>query len=148
MLEWVAMPSSGDLPNQGSNPHLLLSPALAGGFFTTSATWEAPYLQIKSHSKVLGFKLQHIFGVTENSSCNPGLGVWVLSFRQRGTMENFRSRTPAELPDVNLAICAKWVGERRGRVGNSGRGSAGSLAGFPGGAEASVVGEVGLAVEG
>ena len=90
-------PPPGDLPDQGSNPHLLRSPALAGGFFTTSATWETPYLQIKSHSKVLGFKHWHIFGVTENSSCNPGLGVWVLSFRQRGTMENFRSRTPAEL---------------------------------------------------
>ena len=27
---------------QGLNPHLFMSPALAGGFFTTSATWEAP----------------------------------------------------------------------------------------------------------
>ena len=26
---------------EGSNPHLFLSPALVGGFFTTSATWEA-----------------------------------------------------------------------------------------------------------
>ena len=31
----------GTFPAQGSNPHLLLSPALAGGFFTTSTTWEA-----------------------------------------------------------------------------------------------------------
>ena len=30
----------GIFPTQGSNLHLL-SPALAGGFFTTSATWEA-----------------------------------------------------------------------------------------------------------
>ena len=30
---------------QGSSPcHLLMSPALAGGFFTTSAPWEAPCL--------------------------------------------------------------------------------------------------------
>ena len=29
----------GIFPTQESNPHLL-SPALAGGFFTTSATWE------------------------------------------------------------------------------------------------------------
>ena len=27
--------------SQGSNPHLLPSPALAGGFFTASTTWEA-----------------------------------------------------------------------------------------------------------
>ena len=31
----------GIFPTQGLNQHLI-SPALAGGFFTTSATWEAP----------------------------------------------------------------------------------------------------------
>ena len=31
----------GIFPIQGSNPHLLNLPALAGGFFTTSTTWEA-----------------------------------------------------------------------------------------------------------
>ena len=34
------MPSSGDLPDPGMEPTSLMSPALAGGFFTTSATWE------------------------------------------------------------------------------------------------------------
>ena len=29
-------------PTQGSNPHLFTSPASAGKFFTTSATWEDP----------------------------------------------------------------------------------------------------------
>ena len=33
-------PSPGDLPNPGMEPTSLMSPALAGGFFTTSATWE------------------------------------------------------------------------------------------------------------
>ena len=33
--------SSGDLPNPGIKPEFLVSLALAGGFFTTSATWEA-----------------------------------------------------------------------------------------------------------
>ena len=31
----------GLFPTQGSNPHLLHLPALAGGFITSSATWEA-----------------------------------------------------------------------------------------------------------
>ena len=31
----------GDLPDQGIEPISLMSPALAGGFFTTSTTWEA-----------------------------------------------------------------------------------------------------------
>ena len=43
LLQWVSMPSmhSGDLPDPGIKPMSLLSLALAGGFFTTSATWEA-----------------------------------------------------------------------------------------------------------
>ena len=31
----------GDLPDPGFKPASLTCPALAGGFFTTSATWEA-----------------------------------------------------------------------------------------------------------
>ena len=35
----LPFPSPGDFPNPGIEP---MSPALAGRFFTTSATWEAP----------------------------------------------------------------------------------------------------------
>ena len=41
ILEWVAMPPPGDLPDPAIKPLSLMSLALAGGFFTTSATWEA-----------------------------------------------------------------------------------------------------------
>ena len=41
ILEWVAMPPSGDLPDPGIEPASLISPALAGGFLTTSAPREA-----------------------------------------------------------------------------------------------------------
>ena len=34
-------PPPGDLPDSGIEPKSLTSPALASGFFTTSATWEA-----------------------------------------------------------------------------------------------------------
>ena len=44
ILEWVAMPSSKDLPDPGIKPVSLMSPALAGRFFTTRATWEAQLL--------------------------------------------------------------------------------------------------------
>ena len=40
ILEWVAMPPPEDLPNPGIQPASLMFPALAGGFFTTSITWE------------------------------------------------------------------------------------------------------------
>ena len=33
-------PSPGNLPNPGIEPTSLMSPALAGRFFTTRATWE------------------------------------------------------------------------------------------------------------
>ena len=35
-------PPPGDLPDPGIEPASLMSPALAGRFFTTIATWEAP----------------------------------------------------------------------------------------------------------
>ena len=38
ILEWLPCPSPVDLPNPGTEPTSLVSPALAGGFFTTSAT--------------------------------------------------------------------------------------------------------------
>ena len=37
----LPFPSSRDLPDPGIEPVSLASPALAGGFFTSSATWEA-----------------------------------------------------------------------------------------------------------
>ena len=41
ILEWVALPPPGDLPNPVIEPMSLMSPALADRFFTTNATWEA-----------------------------------------------------------------------------------------------------------
>ena len=46
---WSGSPSPppGDLPNSGIKPASFMSPALAGGYFTTSATWEARWATIK-----------------------------------------------------------------------------------------------------
>ena len=41
MLEWVSIPFSRNLPDPRNEPASLKSPALAGRFFTTTATWEA-----------------------------------------------------------------------------------------------------------
>ena len=43
-LESVAIPPPGDLSDPGIEPASLMSPALAGGFFTTSSTQEAQHL--------------------------------------------------------------------------------------------------------
>ena len=37
----LPLPPPGDLPNTGIKSMSLMSPALAGGLFTTSVTWEA-----------------------------------------------------------------------------------------------------------
>jgi len=51
ILEWVAIPPSGDLPDPGIEPVSLMSPALAGWFFTTTATWKALVLSTIYHYK-------------------------------------------------------------------------------------------------
>ena len=40
-MEWLLCPPAGDLSTPGIEP-LSLTSALAGGFFTTRATWKAP----------------------------------------------------------------------------------------------------------
>ena len=42
ILEWFAMSSFRYLSDLGIKTESLTSPALTDGFFTTSATWEAP----------------------------------------------------------------------------------------------------------
>ena len=40
----LSCPPPGDLPHPGTEPTSLIAPALAGGFFTTSAAREVPYV--------------------------------------------------------------------------------------------------------
>ena len=46
------MPSPEDLPDSGIETAFLTSPALAGGFFTTSATWEPSLLRHEQMTQV------------------------------------------------------------------------------------------------
>ena len=52
ILEWVATPSSRGSSQPGTEPMSLTSPALAGGFFTTSTSREAPVSWYKESSLV------------------------------------------------------------------------------------------------
>ena len=47
ILEWVVISSCRGFPGLGIEPASLMSPALAGWFFTTGATWEAQLASIK-----------------------------------------------------------------------------------------------------
>ena len=51
ILEWIACPPPGDLPDPGIKPASFMSLALAGRFFTTSTTWEALNLNIPGYYK-------------------------------------------------------------------------------------------------
>ena len=42
IMEWVAMPSSRGSPDPGIESTSLMSPEMAGRFYTTSSTWAAP----------------------------------------------------------------------------------------------------------
>ena len=42
----LSCPPPADLPDPGIEPGPLISPVLAGGFFITSTTWEAPHKDI------------------------------------------------------------------------------------------------------
>ena len=47
----LPFPPPGDLPDPGIEPTSLSSPTLAGGFFTTSANWEALTVYIHTDMK-------------------------------------------------------------------------------------------------
>ena len=54
----LPLPSPGDLPDPGIKATSLASPALAGEFFATSATWEAlgRHTELDFHWTVMGNK--------------------------------------------------------------------------------------------
>ena len=53
LLERVAFPSPGDLPHPEIKTTSLEFPAMEGGFFTTSATWETPRLILHKYKNVV-----------------------------------------------------------------------------------------------
>ena len=57
ILNWVAMPfSKGDLPDSEIKLASLISPAMAGRFFTTSATWEGHFKHMIVKSREMQIK--------------------------------------------------------------------------------------------
>ena len=52
VLEWVTMPSSRDLPNPGTELTSFVSSVLAGGFFTSSTTWEPHFTSLCTYGEL------------------------------------------------------------------------------------------------
>ena len=61
-------PPPEDLPNPGTEPSFLVYPALAGGFFTTSGTWEAPVCLYTNPIIYIFYTLWKKEGATSNLS--------------------------------------------------------------------------------
>ena len=74
ILEWVAIPPPEDLPEPGIEPTSLKSPALAGRFFITSATWKTRTVNFitwenaRPHDDKL-FRESWIDSLIPNSNC-------------------------------------------------------------------------------
>ena len=85
-------PSPEDLPNPGIEPASLTSPALAGGFFTTSATWEA-HMHLKE-----GYIIRSFILITENSVWNGiAIVIWRRLHRMSCDLSSHPSATPSAL---------------------------------------------------
>ena len=71
-------PPPGDLPDPGIEPASFASPALAAGFFTTSATWEAPlnYLLPNSRSSQAVYLSPNTLAAALWGYCSLPLGLY------------------------------------------------------------------------
>ena len=71
----LPFPPPEDLPNPGIKPASLMSPAWAGGFFTTSATWEAQRkkrMNVKPYDPAIPLLGIHIEETrSERDTCTP-----------------------------------------------------------------------------
>ena len=86
---WSGLPCSppGNLPNPGIEPTSLMSPALAGRFFTTSITWEAHVCPKPAHLFLGSARpfILHLVRVMREGLCGllssggrPGQEFWLL----------------------------------------------------------------------
>ena len=74
---WSGLPSPppGDPPDAGIEPTSLMSPALAGGFFTTSITWEAHLNVSARFSSVQSLSHVQLFAIPWIEACQASLSI-------------------------------------------------------------------------
>ena len=63
--------TSGDFPNPGIKLASLSSPALAGGFFTTSASWDNRFIKYLQHTLTLWPQVHFLVFIQEKWNCMP-----------------------------------------------------------------------------
>ena len=113
---WSGLPfhSPGDLPDPGIEPAFLLSPALAGGLFTTGATWEPNVVLIIVIWKILdGNIFQFLPWMTWVLQCPPCVlhfclisSLRILDFLLMCHSSQFLHSCP-----LVLLLCIPWDGD-------------------------------------
>ena len=78
----LARPSPRDLPHPGIEPMSLTSPALAGGFFITSATWKAHIALHLLSSVIQSWKGDHFISASQVGTLRPQELEWLSQFSQ------------------------------------------------------------------
>ena len=106
----LSCPPPGDLPDPGVEPASLMSPALAGGFFTTSTTWEA-LVSLQAPSNLW------FLNVEENS--NSSLFLFLnLHFLSGWSSDNSSCDSVGILKHINISYCSSiWRLNSDGRLG-------------------------------
>ena len=116
ILEWVTFPAPEDLPNQGIKPLSLMSPwlALAGRFFTTSATWTVAEQQSRetSSSSSGGYSGDH---AQSSRSCSHSNNCEWLFARDYAKDKNLHyiSHFPYSKLDVQLALDLSYLFQQK-----------------------------------
>ena len=110
--EWVTMPSSRDLPDQGIKSTSLRSSALADGFFTSSTTWETLKVKVKvsqSCPTLCNHTVCIVHGVLPD-----GILEWVAFLFSRGSSNpGIKPRFPALQADY-LPAEPQWKAKNTG----------------------------------
>ena len=127
-LDWVATASSRDLPNPGIKPMSLMSPALAGRFFTTSTSWDAqisPHLYIngthyffKEHNILRLFKLFYRiekYGKLSSFFVHKQY-VWyqIGQIKYKSPTYNFKAKRKwktihSKIKPSSICVCVSWL---------------------------------------
>ena len=110
ILEWVAISYSGDLPHPEIEPRFLASPALAGGLFTTGATWEAQFSAINN---IRMGERTSLYNITTSCLGSPE----ALLLQEESLFVSFSTEAGTPHVEWSRMGCARYVG----RGGQSGQ---------------------------
>ena len=107
-------PPPGDLPNPGNELMSLIPPVLAGGFFTTSSTWEATVLSVQFSSVAQLYRLFVTpWTVAPQASLSVTNSLSLLKTHVHLTLCRPLLLLPSICPSIRvfsnlLALCIRW----------------------------------------